>query len=236
MSENRKEIFTITLKGKIEFEPEHRTRKQELQSSWKRVAMVVFDGEVERYYRWFYKTRFNLELLSTVRGAHVTFINDALGKIDGENGTLEEKEAKWNALKEKWNGKKIEVTFNLRPFYDLDSNWKNDIPRILTDEELAEGKIQKVSHTYHWWLIVDHKFREELHAIRAEIGLVKPFFGLHMTFGVLSQNYKMNNDGKLILDKDKNPIPIFNSQIEHAKQLHKLYEKDLILINQDYGK
>lgn len=236
MSESRKEIFTISLKGKIEFEPEHRTRKQALQSSWKRVALVVFNGEVERYYRWFLKNRFNLELLSTVRGAHVTFINDALGKIDGDKGTLEEKEAKWNALKKKWDGKEIEVTFNLRPFYDLSSNTEKDIPVILTPEQLADGQIQKVSHTYHWWLIVDHKFRDELHAIRAEIGLPKPFFGLHMTFGVLTQNYKMDNNGKLVLDSNGKPIPIFNAQIEHAKELHKLYEKELILINQDYGK
>lgn len=236
MESDRNEIFTITLKGRIEFEPENRTRKQANQASWKRVALVVFDGPTEEYYRWFFNKRFNLQLNSTVRGAHVTFINDALGKIDGDKGTLEEKLKSWNSLKKKWDGKEIEVTFNLRPFYDLDSDWRKDVPVILTEKELADGKIQKVSHTYHWWLIVDHKFRDELHAIRAEIGLSKPFFGLHMTFGVLTQNYKLSNDGKLVLDSNNSPIPIFNHQVEHAKYIHALHEKGLVEINKDYGK
>ncbi len=236
MSENRNEIFTISLKGKIEFEPEHRTRKQSLQSSWKKVAMIVFKDDTEAYYRWFFNNRFNINLLSTVRGAHVTFISDSLGRIGNESDSLEMKEEKWNSLKKKWDGKEIEVTLNLRPFYDLNSDWEKDIPVILTEEEIADGKIQKVSHTYHWWLIGDHKFRDESHSIRAEIGLPKPFLGLHMTFGVLTQNYKFDKNNKLALDSKGQPIPIFNPDIEHAKQLHKLYEKDLILINQDYGK
>lgn len=237
MEKSKNETFTITLKGRIEFDPDNKTRKQALQASWKKVAMVIFDGEIEEYYRHLFQKRFNLQLLSTARGAHVTFINDALGKINREKGTLEDKMEKWNFLKEKWNGKEIEITLNLRPFYDLGSDLEKDVPVLLTAEELAEGKKhQKVSHTYHWWLIVDHKFRDELQAIRAEIGLDRPFFGLHMTFGVLTQSYKLDNDGKLVLDSNEKPIPIFNLQLEHAKYLHTLHEKGFIEINKDYGK
>lgn len=236
MEDNKSGQYTITLKGRIEFEPENKTRKHGLQSNWKKVAMVMFDSDIEEYYRWFFEKRFNIKFFSTIRGAHVTFINDALGNINNGSGTLEEKLEAWNKLKEKWNGKEIEVTFNLRPFYDLDSNWERHIPRPLTEEEKESGKSEKLSHTYHWWLIVDHKFREELHAIRAEIALEKPFFGLHMTFGILTQNYKLDDKGKLVWDSNGKPIPIFNHQLEHAKYIHTLHENGLIEINKDYGK
>lgn len=228
MEDGKKIKYTVTLKGKILFEPENKTKKHQAQSSWKKVAMVLFDSEIEEYYRWFLEKRFNLKLNSTLRGAHVTFINDALGDINKEDENLENKLESWEALKKKWDGQEIDVTFNLRPFYDLDSNWEKYIPTI--------EKSEKTSHTYHWWLIVDHKFRDELHAIRAEIGLNKPYFGLHMTFGILTQNYKLDDKGKLIFDSSEKPIPIFNFQIEHAKYIHSLQEKNFIEINKDYGK
>jgi hypothetical protein len=237
MSFDNKEIFTITLKGRIEFEPENKTTKHKAQASWKKVAMVIFEkSEVEDYYRWFFSKRFNIELFSTIRGAHVTFINDALGNINKGKGTLEEKLELWEALKQKWHGKEIEVTLNLRPFYDLDSNWERHVPKPLTEEEKTKGKPEKTAHTYHWWLIVDHKFRDELQSIRSEIGLDKPYFGMHMTFGILTQNYKLDNKGKLVWDSNNKPVPIFNQALEHAKYIHTLHEKGFVEINKDYGK
>lgn len=235
MENNKNEKYTITLNGKIEFEPENKTAKHEAQSYWKKVAMINLSGDTEEYYKWFFNKRFNLELFSTIRGAHVTFINDALGNINNGSGTLEEKLELWEALKKKWHGKKIEVTFNLRPFYDLDSNWERHIPIPQTEEEKLKEKPEKVSQTYHWWLIVDHKFRDEIHSIREEIGLKKPYFGLHMTFGILTQNYKLDNKGKLVWDSDNKPIPIFNHQLEHAKYIHTLHENGFVEINKDYG-
>ena len=53
---------TITLSGKIGFEPEDYTRKQKNQSSWKKVAMVFIDGDVCEYYSWFLQRRYNIIL------------------------------------------------------------------------------------------------------------------------------------------------------------------------------
>jgi len=176
-------MHTISYVGKIQFEPENKTRKHLAQASWKKVAMVLFEGDVAEYYAWFLKKRFNLELNKPLRGAHITFINDRVDDINNSTGTLEEKDALWETLKEKWHGKEISVTLNLMPFSD--SN--------------------------HWWLIVDHKFRDELHNIRAEIGLRRPYFGLHMTIGYANEK-----------------------NLAHSQYINKLHESGLILINQDY--
>jgi hypothetical protein len=175
--------YTVSYIGKILFEPENKTKKHQAQASWKRVAMVVFEGEIAEYYAWFLKKRFNLELNKPLRGAHITFINDSIQDFNHRVGTFEEKEELWNKLKDKWDGKEITVTLNTRPFFDIK----------------------------HWWLIVDHKFRDELHAIREEIGLGRPYFGLHMTIG---------------LANEKN--------IAHSEYIHSLHEKRFIEINKDY--
>lgn len=70
----------VKVKGIIEFSPEDVTRKHKSQSSWKRVAMIRTDCELDRYYAWFLKKRFNLELNRTLRGPHISFISDKLDK------------------------------------------------------------------------------------------------------------------------------------------------------------
>ena len=186
---------TISYVGKILFEPENRTKKHMAQSTWKRVAMVVFDSDIAEYYAWFLNRRFNLELNKPLRGAHITFINDHFNDLNNRVGTDEEKEALWTALKSKWDGKEVQVVLNLRPFSDIT----------------------------HWWLIVDHKHRDELHAIRAEVGLSRPYFGLHMTIGYLAEN--VNEKGEAI----------FNKNLEHSKYINLLHELGMVEINKDYA-
>ena len=70
----------IRVKGILEFSPEDVTRKHKNQSSWKRVAMIRTGCDMDRYYAWFLKKRFNLELNRNLRGSHVTFISDRLEK------------------------------------------------------------------------------------------------------------------------------------------------------------
>jgi len=84
----------VKIKGKIEFSPEDVTKKHKNQSSWKRVAMIRTDCELDRYYSWFIKKRFNLELNRTLRGAHVTFISDKLekGVFDQASAIFNEKD------------------------------------------------------------------------------------------------------------------------------------------------
>ena len=70
--------MVFKVRGIIEFSPEDKTNKHKNQSSWKRVAMIRTDCEMDRYYSWFLKKRFNLELNTNLRGTHVTFINDRM--------------------------------------------------------------------------------------------------------------------------------------------------------------
>lgn len=151
----------IKLTGKILFDPEDVTSKHANQSSWKKVAMVLFEGDVCEYYAWFIKKRFNLTLHKPVRGSHITFINDSMRDLT-KNGMLEDSHVleSWEKVKERWDGKQIEVYLNLIPGTDS-----------LENEDC------------HWWLIVPHDKRQELQSIRDELGLGRPFFGLHMTIG-----------------------------------------------------
>lgn len=68
------------MKGILEFSPEDKTRKHASQSTWKRVAMIKTNCDLDRYYAWFLKKRFNLELNKTLRGSHITFISDRLDR------------------------------------------------------------------------------------------------------------------------------------------------------------
>lgn len=66
---------------------------------------------------------------------------------------------KWDEVKEKYNG--TEVTLTL----DLDVR--------------GDGK--------HWWLVVEHESRKPLLDIRSELGLGKPFWGMHLTVGYANE-------------------------------------------------
>ena len=71
----------LKFRGILEFSPEDKTRKHKAQSAWKRVAIIKTDCDLDRYYAWFLKKRFNLELNKNLRKSHVTFINDKLDKF-----------------------------------------------------------------------------------------------------------------------------------------------------------
>lgn len=95
----------IKLKGRIKFDPKDVTTKHHSQANWKRVAMVMFTGDVTEYYSWFIERRYNLVLNRPLRGGHITFINDRKSEINDE----------WDNVKKKWDGKEVEVTINLDP-------------------------------------------------------------------------------------------------------------------------
>jgi len=99
---------TIKLKGKIEFDPKNKTKKHNDQGAWKRVAMVLIDGEVSEYYAWFVNKRYNLPLNKPLRGSHVTFINDRTSTMND----------KWEEVKAKWDGKEVEVVISVDPRTD----------------------------------------------------------------------------------------------------------------------
>lgn len=186
----------VKLTGKIIFEPEDKTSKHISQSSWKRVAMVFLEKEgfnkgICEYYAWFLKKRYNINLLKPLRGAHITFINDRTSEMNGN----------WEEVKEKWNGKTIDIYLNLEPRTDS-----------------AEDKKKR---TYNWWLNIPYEYRDELHSIREELGLGKPFFGLHMTIG---RAVNFTPEGKF----ENGVARAKEMNIEQSIYIHELFKKGFL--------
>jgi hypothetical protein len=129
------------------------------------MAMILFDGDITQYYAWFLERRYNLVLNRPLRGAHISFINDSIRDLTLNGArSLEESEEVWNRVKKKYHGKKIEVVLDLDP---------------RTDDRT-------------WWLNVPHDERDSIQGIRDELGLKKPYFGLHMSIGY-SNEYNLDH-------------------------------------------
>ena len=145
----------IEIQGTIYFDPPDATKKHERQSPWKRIAMVMLDGgtELTSYYAWFIEKRYGVRLNKTLRGAHISFINDHIKDISGSNDF--QKQALWEKIRNKYNKTRITITV------DVDARTNGN----------------------HWWFIIPEEHRKELHGIREELGLSRPKHGLHMTIG-----------------------------------------------------
>jgi len=174
---------TVTYKGKIVFDPDNRTKKHDAQGSWKKVAMVFLYGDICGYYGWFINKRYNLPLAEPLRKAHVSFINDRGSDTNG----------KWEEVKKKWDGKKIDIT--------LSTDVKTD--------------------STHWWMIVPEDERDQLHDIRAELGLDRPYFGLHMSVG-----YARNSHDEV--EHGTNAEKAIRMNEDHSKYIHDLIKKGRI--------
>jgi len=70
--------YNVVTSGKLQFDPEPKTSKHKKQAKWKRTAIVLLDDEISRYYAWFIKKRYNLDLIRPYRGTHLTVINDRI--------------------------------------------------------------------------------------------------------------------------------------------------------------
>jgi hypothetical protein len=169
----------ITYTGTIIFDPTDKTAKHQFQSSWKKIAMVVFKSKHKddfndlcNYYAWFVKKRFGIILNPPLRGPHISFINDHINDLNGgfydkkAAGDDRVKNILWDKAKAKYH--KTEIDINI------------------STEVQTNGE--------HWWLRVQHEDRKGLQAIRDAVGLpipnlgknkdgsLKPL-GIHMTLG-----------------------------------------------------
>lgn len=169
---------TITTYGTIVFDLENKTNKHRLQSSWKKTAFVLIGDDACQYYSWFLKKRYNLILNQPLRLSHISFINDSMRDFR-QNGTVSDAdiELKWEATKKKWNGQIIPIVLDVSPKTDDRS----------------------------WWLNVPNDERVLLHDIRAELGLGRPYFGIHMSIGYANER-----------------------NIEHSTYIHDIIKKGFI--------
>ena len=102
----------ISICGKLEFDPVNRTKKHKEQSSWKKTAMLMLDGDMHLYYGWLIKRRYGIELNRPLRGSHVTFVNDKMRD-----------DALWNKVRDKWNGKEISIQLDVNAKTNSDYWW-----------------------------------------------------------------------------------------------------------------
>ena len=161
----------ITVHGQILFDPPNVTEKHKKQGEWKKVAILQIGSDLEKYYGWFIKKRYDIGLTTTLRSAHVTFINDTFNTIHGSNKLV--KELHWKSVKTKWDGKEVNIQLNISPRTDGD----------------------------YWWLNVYSESKNPLQDIREELGLGLPYFGMHMTIGRPIDKYEggqLDHSGKKI--------------------------------------
>lgn len=102
--------MVIECKGKLIFQPENKTKKHEKQD-WKKVAMIMLNCDIDKYYAWFLTKRFNLEFVKTLRGSHVTIISDKVNK------------EKFDKIARKYNGKEITFYYELEPRTNVKHWW-----------------------------------------------------------------------------------------------------------------
>lgn len=101
------------ISGKIIFDPVDLTRKHKDQSKWKKSVIVLIDNiDFCKYYSWFVKKRYNLELQMPLRGLHFTIIND---KVSDHK--------KYLRAKDKYNKKNITITHDINIRTDSKHWW-----------------------------------------------------------------------------------------------------------------
>ena len=102
----------LKLKGILKFDPPDKTNKHKSQASWKRVAIIELDCDIDAYYRWFIKKRYNLELNRPLRGGHITIINDSVRESP-----------LYDLIKEKYDNTEIEFELDLNARTNGDHWW-----------------------------------------------------------------------------------------------------------------
>jgi hypothetical protein len=103
--------MVIKIRGILDFTPEDVTRKHKSQSSWKRTAIIKTDCDLDIYYAWFLKKRFNLELNKNLRRTHISFINDKMGK------------SIFDEASKVFNGKEIDFYIEIEPRSNAEHWW-----------------------------------------------------------------------------------------------------------------
>lgn len=106
-------IIKLTGFGTIQFDPKPYSNKQ-IKHKEKNIyaAMLNTNDDLAEYYAWFYKKRFNIELLKLPRKAHITFLNDVI--LDMETYEL---------VKDKWNKQKIEFIYKPTQLRSEQGSW-----------------------------------------------------------------------------------------------------------------
>lgn len=115
----------LVINSKIIFDPKNVTNKHVKQSSWKKHSICNIIGDIDLYYAWFLKKRFNLELNRSIRGAHITIINDRIEDFDLKQ---------YDLAKSLFNNKPLKFTYYPD---EIRSNGKHWWLKVYSDEAKA---------------------------------------------------------------------------------------------------
>ena len=96
--------------GQVKFDIDELTNKHKNQSSWKSHVITFINDDLDSYYRWFLKRKYNFDLIRPIRGPHLTIVNDRTEEISN-----------WDQVKKEYNNKTIKIYYNI----DLRSNAKH---------------------------------------------------------------------------------------------------------------
>ena len=163
---------TFKISGKIVFDPVDYTSKQKRQSEWKKVAMIMLEPDLKQGDKGI--TEYYAWFVKKRFGIHLQKpLRD--GHVTLINDRASDTNGKWEEVKKKWNGKEIDIHLHIDPFLGIKNRRGNYID---------------------WWLTVPYEYRDELGAIRMELGLpAKPYFGFHMTIGTAVNSYPRTEKG-----------------------------------------
>lgn len=105
--------YKFKLSGRITFDPIDLTKKHVKQSEWKSTAIVLLNNlDLCKYYCWFIKKRYNLELQMPQRGLHFTVINDRISN-----------KRAYQQVKKKYNNTTIDLEYAIDPRTDGKHWW-----------------------------------------------------------------------------------------------------------------
>ena len=139
---------TITRSGILIFDPPDMSKKHIKQRVWKRVAMIVLNDDTSEFYQWLIEREFKLIqgkkcntnwLLGSLRGSHVTIINDRIDDIKI-----------WDMLREKYHNKEISFTYNVAS--GLRNNGKHiyyEVDCLMGDVIREEGNLGDPYYNLH---------------------------------------------------------------------------------------
>jgi hypothetical protein len=146
--------------GKIVFDPVNKTKKHNKQSSWKRTAMIVVEDDTYQYYQWLIQKRY--PLIQGVKGDK-QWLNPPLRgthvTIINDRVGRDFTEEGYLRAKEKYDGKTVYF------FFDPINGVRNNGEHIYFKVECPQGD-----------------------EIRKYAGLGDPYFGFHITIGLVAND------------------------------------------------
>lgn len=180
------------------FDPEEMTSKQGRQSEWKKFAMIILEPDLksgEKGITDYYAWFFKKRFnIPLHRPLRGAHVTIINDRASDTNG-------KWEEIKSKWDGKEIDIYLHVDPFLGIKNRMGNYVD---------------------WWLTVPYEYRDELGAIRMELGLpAKPYFGFHMTIGTAVNFYPKSEIG-MSATKAKGMFE------EHSKYIIEMAQGDLL--------